>query len=176
MNLKAALLGAFLLAPLVARSQQAVVLTSTFDVGAVSAKGSGNALRGSIGEPVSGLVTRGGGVEIQYGLFSFLAIGGYVTSAGAEESRVPLVYSLLQNYPNPFNPSTTIRYALPHKSAVQLTVFNTLGQQVAVLQNGEQEAGYHDVRFDGTNLSSGVYFYRIQSGDFVETRKLILLR
>jgi hypothetical protein len=57
-----------------------------------------------------------------------------------------------------------------------LTVFNTLGQQVAVLQNGEQEAGYHDVRFDGTNLSSGVYFYRIQSGDFVETRKLILLR
>jgi hypothetical protein len=82
----------------------------------------------------------------------------------------------LQNYPNPFNPSTTIRYALPHKSAVQLTVFNTLGQQVAVLQNGEQEAGYHDVRFDGTNLSSGVYFYRIQSGDFVETRKLILLR
>ena len=56
-----------------------------------------------------------------------------------------------------------------------LTVFNTLGQQVAPLQNGEQEAGYHQVKFDGSGLSSGVYFYRIQAGDFVQTRKLLLI-
>jgi hypothetical protein len=56
-----------------------------------------------------------------------------------------------------------------------LTVFNTLGQQVALLQNGEQEAGYHQVKFDGSGLSSGVYFYRIQPGDFVQTRKLLLI-
>jgi M6 family metalloprotease-like protein len=85
-------------------------------------------------------------------------------------------YSLAQNCPNPFNPSTTIRYGLPHKSTVHLTLFNTLGQQVAVLAQGEQEAGYHDVRFDGSGFASGVYIYRLQAGDFVQTLKLLLIR
>ncbi len=81
-----------------------------------------------------------------------------------------------QNYPNPFNPSTTIRYGLPERSHVSLAVYNTLGQQVTVLQNGEQEAGYHDVKFDASSLPSGVYFYRLQAGSYVETRKLCLVR
>jgi hypothetical protein len=89
-----------------------------------------------------------------------------------------------QNFPNPFNPSTTIRYGLPSRAYVTLTVFNTLGQQVLVLQNGEEDAGYHNVTFDATSLSSGVYFYRLQAGNpslpsgqgFVETKRLILLR
>jgi flagellar hook assembly protein FlgD len=59
---------------------------------------------------------------------------------------------------------------------VTLTVFNTLGQQVSVLKNGDQEAGYHEVRFDGANLPSGVYFYRMQAGSFTETKKLLLVR
>jgi hypothetical protein len=84
--------------------------------------------------------------------------------------------ALSQNYPNPFNPSTTIHYELRHRSAVHLTVFDPLGQQVALLVEGDQEAGYHDVRFNAAQLSSGVYFYRIQTPDFVETRKLLLLR
>jgi hypothetical protein len=102
-------------------------------------------------------------------------IYGDFTSA-PEAPLLPVRMTLHQNYPNPFNPSTTIRYGLPHKSTVQLTVFNTLGQQVAVLEQGEKEAGYHEVKFDGTGLSSGVYFYRLQAGDFVQTRKLLLLR
>jgi hypothetical protein len=88
----------------------------------------------------------------------------------------PTEFRLWQNYPNPFNPSTTIRYGLPHKSVVQLTVYNTLGQQVATLVQGDQEAGYHEVNFDASGLSSGVYFYRLHAGTYVETRKLLLLR
>ena len=98
------------------------------------------------------------------------------TSVQPLRGEPPQAFSLHQNYPNPFNPSTAIRYGLPNRSRVSLTVFNTLGQQVALLQNGEQEAGYHEVKFDGTNLSSGVYFYRIQAGMYVETKKLILAK
>jgi hypothetical protein len=98
------------------------------------------------------------------------------TSMSSVAEPVPLTFALDQNFPNPFNPSTTIRYGLPNRSHVKLTVFNTLGQQVTPLQNGEQEAGYHDVKFDGSGLSSGVYFYRIQAGSFVETKKLLLVR
>lgn len=93
-----------------------------------------------------------------------------------EGNPSPKGFALSQNYPNPFNPSTIIRYQLAMDDHVTLTVFNTLGQQAAVLQNGEQEAGQHEVRFDGSNLSSGVYFYRIQAGDFVQTKRLLLLR
>jgi len=107
---------------------------------------------------------------------------GYATSprvkGGVTEGTRELPQSclLLQNYPNPFNPSTTIRYGLPNRSHVTLTVFNTLGQQVALLQNGEQEAGYHEVKFDGSGMSSGVYFYRLHAGDFIQTKRLLLLK
>jgi photosystem II stability/assembly factor-like uncharacterized protein len=101
---------------------------------------------------------------------------GGTTFIPQSDQRLPKQILLEQNYPNPFNPSTRIRYGLPSTSAVQLTVFNTLGQQVATLVQGEQEAGYHEVRLDGTQLSSGVYFYRIQARDFVQTKKLVLLR
>jgi photosystem II stability/assembly factor-like uncharacterized protein len=89
---------------------------------------------------------------------------------------IPVSYILEQNYPNPFNPSTTIRYGLPRRSHVILTVFNTLGQEVATLVEGEMEAGDHDVNFDASKLASGVYLYRLEAGDFVQARKLVLLR
>jgi hypothetical protein len=98
------------------------------------------------------------------------------TGVSQSEELAPANYELAQNYPNPFNPSTTIRYGLPNRAHVMLTVFNALGQQVALLQNGEQEAGYHEVRFDGSGLSSGVYFYRIEAGSFTSTRKLLLIQ
>ena len=100
-------------------------------------------------------------------------------STGVKESPRdgrPSKVLLQQNYPNPFNPSTTIPYALPHTSFVTLTVCNTLGQQVAQLVNEHQQAGYHDVVFRGDRLASGVYVYRIQAGDFVASKKLLLLK
>jgi hypothetical protein len=93
-----------------------------------------------------------------------------------QAGSLPERFVLEQNYPNPFNPSTTIRYGVPQRANVSLIVYNTLGQKVATLGQDTQEAGYHEVKFDGSSLASGVYFYRIQAGSFVQTRKLLLLR
>ena len=101
---------------------------------------------------------------------------GTLMGVGLAERSNPLSVALMQNYPNPFNPTTTIRYSLPHRVQVVLSVFNALGQQVAILVSAFQEAGYHDVKFDGTGLASGVYFYRLQAGSFVKTMKALILR
>jgi hypothetical protein len=90
--------------------------------------------------------------------------------------QIPSKFTLSQNYPNPFNPSTVIRYGLPQRSHVGLELFNPLGQRVAVLVDGEKEAGYHSVTLESRGLASGIYFYRLQVGNFVETKKLIILR
>jgi hypothetical protein len=89
---------------------------------------------------------------------------------------VPAGYVSQQNCPNPFNPTTTIRYGIPRQSIVKLAVFNTLGQQVAILVQESQGPRYHEVRFEGSNLSSSVYFYRLQAGSFLQTKRLLLLR
>jgi hypothetical protein len=85
-------------------------------------------------------------------------------------------YVLEQNYPNPFNPSTTIKFGLPEKSNVVLTVYNSLGAEVATLVNEVREAGSYEIEFNADNFSSGIYYYKIASGNFVETKKMILLR
>ena len=99
-----------------------------------------------------------------------------ITSVQFRTGNAPAVFSLEQNYPNPFNPSTTIRYAIPQRSHVTLTIFNILGQQVATLVQGQQEAGYHDVRFDASGLASGVYFYRLHAGEYIVTKRALLLK
>ena len=83
---------------------------------------------------------------------------------------------LFQNYPNPFNPATLIRYALPARSEVTVTIYNTLGQRITLLVRETQEPGYHQVNFDGAGLSSGVYFYRLQAGSSIETKRMLLLK
>jgi hypothetical protein len=111
-------------------------------------------------------------------LFAFVLL--FITASplkGGDSPRpVPRDYDLAQNFPNPFNPSTVIGYALPVKSHVLLTVHNLLGQVVATIVNGDQDAGFHQIRFDAVGLASGVYLYRIEAGKFVQTRKLTLIR
>jgi len=92
------------------------------------------------------------------------------------EKGVPTSAFLEQNYPNPFNPTTTIMYSIPEISKVSLTLFNLLGQEIITLVNDEKPAGNYSVNLNAVNLSSGVYFYRLKAGNFVETKKMILLK
>jgi N-acetylneuraminic acid mutarotase len=99
-----------------------------------------------------------------------------VTGSVSDLAALPTVYVLDQNYPNPFNPSTTIKYELPKPVQVRLSVYDMLGREVSVLVNERREAGVHEVRFDGSGLSSGVYFYRLQAGDFVQSKRMLVLK
>lgn len=91
-------------------------------------------------------------------------------------AEVPQQFELEQNYPNPFNPTTTIQYGLPESGNVTMEVYDMTGRRVATLVNENQRAGWHEITFDASNLASGMYIYRMQSGDFVNTRKLILVK
>jgi hypothetical protein len=104
-----------------------------------------------------------------------LNANGTITDVRTSAS-IPDKFELKQNYPNPFNPSTTINYQLPTQSHVTLKVFDMIGREVAILVNGMQDAGNNSVRFDASNLPSGIYFYKIKAGNFIGTKKLLLLR
>jgi hypothetical protein len=91
-------------------------------------------------------------------------------------NTMPTSYALEQNFPNPFNPATRINFSIPNEGIVTLNVYNSLGQQVATLVNESKPAGTYQVDFDGADLTSGVYFYKISSGNFTQTKKMILMK
>lgn len=97
-------------------------------------------------------------------------------TAVEKEKQIPLSANLGQNYPNPFNPTTEIVYSIPQRGYVSLKVYNLLGNEVADLVNGEMGAGTYKTNFDASSLPSGVYFYKLQTGKFVETKKMLLLK
>jgi hypothetical protein len=99
-----------------------------------------------------------------------------VSPTSIENEAIPSEFNLDQNYPNPFNPSTTIRFNLPENVNVKLMVFNSLGEQVSQLINGQMEAGTYSIKFDANTLPSGIYFYRIEAGSFTAIRKMILMK
>jgi hypothetical protein len=90
--------------------------------------------------------------------------------------EVPLEYALEQNYPNPFNPSTTIKYSIPEDGFVKLAIYNMLGEEVATVVNNVQKAGRYEINFNASNLSSGVYVYRIETVNFTASKKLMLMK
>lgn len=99
-----------------------------------------------------------------------------ITDVEDQLSNLPTKFAMEQNYPNPFNPTTTISYSVPQLTFVMLKVYDSLGREVSELLNGEKNPGRYEVNFDGTNLSSGVYFYRLTAGSFTQTKKLLLLK
>ena len=102
--------------------------------------------------------------------------GTPITITNVASDETPLAFVLNQNYPNPFNPATTIAYAVPEAREVQLTVYNVLGQRVALLVNAFQPSGTYNVQFDASRYASGMYFYQLRAGDFVQTKSMILIK
>jgi plastocyanin len=106
--------------------------------------------------------------------------GEFTAAATAVEEKTPVLqpesYILDQNFPNPFNPKTVIRFSVPGTQNVELTVYNVLGNKVATLMDGSQTAGMHEVEFDASMFPSGIYYYRMQAGEFVAVKKLTLIK
>ena len=100
----------------------------------------------------------------------------YLTTTVIDQPISPADFVLAQNYPDPFNPSTTIEYQLPNKEHATLKVFDMLGGVVVALMDEEQSSGDHSIQFNGSSSSSGIYFYRLISGMFVETKRMVLLK
>ena len=109
-----------------------------------------------------------------YPFLSSGLLGGYFTSI--LEIDIPLQFVLGNNYPNPFNPSTTISFQLSAMSDVKLTIYEMNGKMVSTLINDNMPAGYHDTSWDASDFSSGIYFYRLQAGDFVDTKKMVFMK
>ncbi len=122
-----------------------------------------------------------GGSKFQYRLKQIDTDGKYEYSDVVEVEIKPTQFELSQNFPNPFNPSTTIRFSLPKETQLKINIYNMLGELVETIADGTYEAGYHKVTFQassakGGGLPSGAYIYRIESADFVQVRKMILIK
>lgn len=123
---------------------------------------------------------------------AFLTIPGFIWAGGGQgvygrnlsemigikniSTEIPSIYTLSQNYPNPFNPSTNIQFSIPNVQFVSLKIFDMLGKKVANLVNEKLKTGTYETAFDGSNLTSGVYFYRLTAGDYTETKKMLMIK
>jgi len=92
------------------------------------------------------------------------------------EINPPGKFTLLQNYPNPFNPSTTIQFVIPEKSNVVITIFNSIGEDVLTIVDENKEAGSYEVNFNASGFTSGIYYYKLQTDNFAQTKKMILMK
>ena len=151
---------------------------SSFNLGFGAPSSANTRVCAAIGQPFVG-ATQNANTQIASGFLVHPLISGVKTAVEdktPEESQLPTSYELEQNYPNPFNPSTTIAFALPKPSEVTLKIFDASGREVATLVEGNLPAGKHEVVLDASPFSSGVYFYRLQAGEFSRTMRLMLVK
>ena len=148
-----------------------VMSQSVVGSGGGPAAGANNTAVGTVGQACIGVVSGPSNIhEIGF----WYQPGWILTGVGDE--AFPTEYRLGQGYPNPFNPRAELRFAVPTRGPVRIALYNVAGQEVRVLVDDEMEPGFHTVAVDGDGLASGVYFCRMASGAFVETRKLVLLK
>lgn len=160
-----------LVLPLTAGGQYQIQ-QSVVGCGAGGGSGPSNELLGTIGQSVIGLASGSSNTND----IGFWYQPGWILTGVPGSELLPPIFSLGQNCPNPFNPVTTITFAVPEPARVTLTLYDVAGREVRTLTDGECDAGYHRVVLDGTGLASGVYFCRMVSGSFEESKKLILLK
>ena len=146
---------------------------NVLDCGGQPMAGPNHQLTGTVSQAVSG-VTAGASSILEFGFW--YVTGDPITGAGDGLPGLPLAHALDQNYPNPFNPVTKIAYALPVASHVSMRIYDLAGRQVRSLVDQEMPAGYHEVAFSATGLSSGIYLCRMVADTFVQTRKMTLIK
>ena len=133
------------------------------------------------GEHMNWVLTSESGNEYTLEGFGEITVPTEDTFTLERKGILPIAYTLHQNYPNPFNPITSLRYDLPEQAQVTLTIYDLIGREVTQLVNTTQDAGYRSVQWDATDsfgnpVSAGVYLYQIRAGEFVQTRKMVLLK
>ncbi|GJQ62872.1 MAG: hypothetical protein SCALA702_19250 [Melioribacteraceae bacterium] len=117
-----------------------------------------------------------GSIEYRLKQIDFDGTVSFSESISVEVTSIPSEFNLTQNYPNPFNPTTNITFAIPENGNVKLSVYNMLGEEIAVLINGYREAGNYEVTFNASALNSGIYLYKIEAGNFVNIKKMMLVK
>lgn len=150
---------------------QPAAVRGVFGTGGGTVQDVNHRLSGTFGQPLVGKTT-GPSNESQGGFWYTIE----QVVEGTELPMLPMVYSLDQNYPNPFNSATTIAYGLPEASAVELAIYDVQGRLAAKPKRERQAAGYYEVRLEATDLPPGIYFCRLTAGDFVATRKMVLVK
>lgn len=130
-------------------------------------------LNGTVGEPAIGKSNN----SLNQNLHGFWNSFYYSTVVDVnEDDMLPIEFKLHQNYPNPFNPSTVIKYAIPERSYVLIKVYNIAGEELVTLVNVEKDQGWYELNFNPRGLSSGVYIFRMNAGNFVSTKKMMLIK
>ena len=131
-------------------------------------------LNSTVGEPLIGKSVSP--VNQQQAGFWYIYQQSTITAVENEETTMPTVFKLEQNYPNPFNPSTAIKFAVPEKSNVVIKIYDILGNEIITLVNEEMDAGWYEKSFNANGISSGVYLFRMQAGNYVNTKKMLLIK
>lgn len=164
---------AVVLVLVVAASTSQAYQIDRFVIGSGGGSASGShSIMGTVGQPAIGVSS--GAVNVLESGFWYTP--GWIITGVPEDGAGKAVFGLEQNSPNPFNPVTTVRYSVAARSDVRISIYNVAGRCVGTIVNGEKDPGAYVVTFDASDLSSGIYFYRMTAGDFSDTRKMLLLK